>query len=299
MHNAPLQPGFFPDILLWAIPVFIAFVAIEYSVLRQRSEKRYNWKDGLTSMSMGLGMTASDLIMGALSFGAMMFFWQFRFFDLGYSLPIIVLAFVLGDFAYYWKHRFYHSMRWWWMAHVVHHSSEEYNLTTALRQPWTNHITGDFIIKLPLILLGFHPVILVFVGALNLLYQFWIHTEAIDKCPKWFEAIMNTPSHHRVHHGRDPEYLDKNFAGTFIIWDRLFGTFTPERQRPDYGIVTPLKSYNPVKVAFGELFCIVKDASQRGITLSQRLAYIFGPPGYSHDGSRQTSAQIKREAGIE
>lgn len=289
----------FPDILIWAIPAFIVLVLAEYAFIRsRRKDISYSWKDGFSSMSMGLGMTASDLIMGALSFGAMMWVWQFALLDWGYNWPVIIIAFLLGDFVYYWKHRFYHRMRWWWMAHVVHHSSEHYNLTTALRQPWTNHITGEFVIKWPLVLLGFHPILLAFVGALNLLYQFWIHTEAIDKCPKWVEAVMNTPSHHRVHHGRNPKYLDANFAGTFIIWDRMFGTFVPEDERPDYGVVTPIKTYNPLKIAFGELLCILKDASQSGLSAKQRALYIFGPPGYSHDGSRKTSEQIKHEAGL-
>lgn len=295
--NAP----HFPDLLLWAVPAFIICVILEYWLLaRARSRSDYNLKDGMASIAMGLGMTISDIAMGALTFGAMIWIWQFRLFELGYSLPIIITAFILGDFVYYWKHRIYHSMRWWWMAHIVHHSSEEYNLTTALRQPWTNHITGEFIIKWPLIFLGFHPLLLVFVGALNLLYQFWIHTETINKCPKWVEAIMNTPSHHRVHHGRNPQYLDSNFAGTFIIWDRLFGTFVPENENdpPDYGIVSPIKTYNPLKLAFGELMSIVRDISQSGLTPRQRAAYLFGPPGYSHDGSRKTSRQIQAQARI-
>lgn len=290
----------FPDVLLWAIPAFVIFVALEFFLIRKR---RAGWhaRDGFTSMAMGLGMTASDILMGGITLAIYYVAWQFKLFDLGHSLPIIILAFILGDFIYYWKHRFYHRMRWWWMAHVVHHSSEHYNLTTALRQPWTNHITGHFIMSIPLVFLGFHPLLVGFVGALNLLYQFWIHTELIDKMPKWFEAVMNTPSHHRVHHGRNPQYLDTNYAGTFIIWDKMFGTFVAEdpADPPDYGVVTPVESYNPIRVAFDELISIIKDAAQPGLTARQRLAYIFAPPGYSHDGSRETSEQIKARASLE
>lgn len=281
----------FPEILVWAIPAFVIFVLIEWALLRRAA--KYNWKDGIASMSMGLGMTVSDIVMGFVSLAALFWVWEYRLFDWGVSVPVILIAFIIGDFKYYWSHRLAHRIRWWWMAHVVHHSSEHYNLTTALRQPWTNHITGAVIMSMPMVWLGFHPLLVGFVGALNLLYQFWIHTETIDKCPKWFEAIFNTPSHHRVHHGRNPQYLDRNYAGTLIIWDKLFGTFEPEGERPDYGIITPVRSYNPVRIAFNELVNIFKDVSRPGLSMSQRFRYIVYPPGYSHDGSRQTSDDIR------
>ncbi|WP_017932580.1 sterol desaturase family protein [Robiginitomaculum antarcticum] len=287
------EPGF-PDILLWAIPFFIVCVVAEWLIIRRRAA--YNWKDGFASMAMGLGMTVSDIIAKLTGLAILLWLWQFRFFDLGIGLPVIIIAFIIGDFKYYWSHRLAHRVRWWWMAHIVHHSSEHYNLTTALRQPWTNHISGAIIISVPMVLLGFHPFLVAFVGALNLLYQFWIHTEVIKKMPRWFEFIFNTPSHHRVHHGRNPEYLDTNYAGTLIIWDKMFGTFVPEAQRPDYGVVKKIETYNPVTIAFAELVQIFKDAFMPDLKLSERLKYIFAPPGYSHDGSRQTSAQIKAQA---
>jgi len=136
-----------------------------------------------------------------------------------------------------------------------------------------------------------------FIGAVNLVYQFWIHTQAIKKMPRWFEFIFNTPSHHRVHHGTNPRYLDSNYAGILIIWDRMFGTFVEERDDDPviYGIITPIASHNPAVVAFKELFNIFKDAAQPGIKVHQRLAYIFAPPGYSHDGSRLTSKGLKHK----
>lgn len=292
------DPAFAP-LLVYAIPAFAALLALELTWLAtKRKDIGFNGKDAFTSVIMGLGMTVSDILMGALSLGILYFFWQFRFFDLGYSLPIIILAFVVGDFKYYWKHRFFHRMRFWWMSHNVHHSSEHYNISTALRQPWTNHIGLHAVMGIPMVLLGFHPLLVAFVGALNLLYQFWIHTELIDKLPKWFEAVMNTPSHHRVHHGRNPQYLDSNYAGTFIIWDRMFGTFIAEDANDpvDYGLVTPMTTYNPFKVAFIEMAGIIKDAAQPGLTPMQRFKYVFAPPGYSHDGSRMSSEMIKAQA---
>lgn len=288
----------FPDILLYAIPFFFICIGIELFALKRRPVKNaYTRKDATASILIGLGSSISDTIFKFISLSIMLYVWQFRVFDLGTSIGIIFLAFILDDFSYYWRHWFTHKCRWCWGVHVVHHSSEHYNLTTALRQPWTSNIEGTVLLKLPLVLLGFHPFLLVFVYAINLLYQYWIHTEAIRKLPRWFEYIFNTPSHHRVHHARNPRYLDANFAGTLIIWDKMFCTFVPEleSEKPDYGIVYPLKSYNPFIIAFHEIVSIIRDAFQKGITISQRLKYIFAPPGYSHDNSRKTVADLKRE----
>lgn len=287
----------FPDVLKWAIPFFLIMIALELLWLWRRPIKNaYRFKDAMTSLAMGSGMTLFDIAFGFISVAILFFFWEFRFFDLGISAWVFVLALIADDFLYYWRHYFYHKSRWFWANHIVHHSSEHYNLTTALRQPWTGNFSGSVLLNVPLVLLGVHPLLLAFVGGINLLYQFWIHTETVRKMPLWFEYIFNTPSHHRVHHGRNARYLDANFAGIFIIWDRMFGTFVPEKddEKPEYGIMVPLKSFNPIVVAFHEYLAMVKDALQPGITLRQRLAYIFMPPGTSHDGSKQTVRQIKQ-----
>ena len=244
-------------VLAWAVPFFTLSVAIEWVLVRKgKLNGAYETKDALTSMFMGVGNLISDLLMGFVSLGVLMWAWQFRLFDWGYSLPVILLALVSQDFIYYWKHRAAHRMRWFWTAHVVHHSSEFYNLTTALRQPWNNHFTGFVLLSTPLIFLGIHPLLLGFVAALNLLYQYWIHTEAIDRMPNWFEAAFNTPSHHRVHHGTNPQYLDANYAGILIIWDKAFGTFVAEDQEVDisYGLVNNVGTFNPIKIAFTEMW---------------------------------------------
>lgn len=288
----------FPMILAWAAPLFVICVALEWLFVHQKKwAGRYETRDAFASMTMGVGNLATDLLFGFISLGVLLLAWRFRLFDLGHSLPIIVLALIAQDFVYYWKHRIAHRVRWFWSAHVVHHSSEHYNLTTALRQPWNNHFTGHILLSVPLVLLGFHPLLIGFVASLNLLYQFWIHTEAVDKMPNWFEAVFNTPSHHRVHHGTNAQYLDMNYAGIFIIWDKLFGTFVSEQDdvKISYGVVKPIETFNPAKIAFAEWGNVFKDAAGKDLTLRQRLGYIFGPPGYSHDGSRQTSEDIKRE----
>ena len=200
---------------------------------------------------------------------------------------------MIDDLAYYAFHRSAHRVRWFWASHVIHHSSQHYNLSTALRQTWTGFFSLAFLFRLPLFLIGFPPAMVFFVAGLNLIYQFWIHTEVIGRMPRWFEAVMNTPSHHRVHHATNPRYLDRNYAGVFIIWDRLFRTFEPERDddRPRYGIVHQLGSFNLLWAAFHEWIAIARDL--RAAPWGAKLGYLWRPPGWSHDGSRDTSETLK------
>ncbi|MBZ0128768.1 MAG: sterol desaturase family protein [Rhodobacteraceae bacterium] len=286
----------YPNVVDFAVPGFIALILIElvWITVKHRGG-RYEARDAVTSLLMGAGNVAAGLIFGFIAWAFFMWVWQFRLFDLGASLGVILLALVLDDLRYYWVHRFGHRIRWVWASHVNHHSSQHYNLTTALRQTWTGTFTLMMVVRVPLILIGIHPAILVFTFGLNLIYQFWIHTEAIGKMPRWFEAVMNTPSHHRVHHGRNPRYLDANYAGIFIIWDRLFGTFVPELEEEtvEYGLVRNLGTFNPLRVAFHEWIGIFRDIARPGIGLKARLLYAIAPPGWSHDGSRDTSDTIK------
>ncbi|MCF6321804.1 MAG: sterol desaturase family protein [Rhizobiaceae bacterium] len=288
----------FPDVTQLAVPFFLLAMLIEIAFIKFRKSKgEFETNDTLTSLIMGAGSVISGLVFGFISFGFAMWVWQFRLFDLGISPIVGVLAFIADDLRYYWYHRFAHRIRWVWAEHINHHSSQHYNLSTALRQSWTGNFTGKFILLAPLVLLGVHPAFLAFIYGFNLVYQFWIHTEAIDKMPRWFEAVMNTPSHHRVHHATNPRYLDANYAGTLIIWDKMFGTFVPELQedRPRYGIVRNISTFNPLKVAFHEWIAMFKDAFQPGLTPNQRFQYLWRPPGWSHDGTRKGSDQLKAE----
>ncbi len=292
------DPLSYPEVTHIAVPFFIAAIVIEllWIVIKRRGG-RYETRDALTSLIMGAGSVAAGILLGFIAWGFFMLLWAVTPLDLGTSVGVVALCFVLDDLRYYWVHRFGHRIRWVWASHVNHHSSQHYNLTTALRQTWTGTFTLMMIVRAPLVLLGFHPAMVLFVGGLNLIYQFWIHTEAIDKMPKWFEAVMNTPSHHRVHHGRNPRYLDANYAGVFIIWDKMFGSFVPEleTEKVDYGLVHNLGTFNPLRVAFHEWLGIFRDVLQPGLSLRQRLMYMLAPPGWSHDGSRETSAAIKRK----
>lgn len=288
----------YPEVVQWAVPFFIIAILIELVwILIKGRGGRYETRDALTSLIMGAGNVATGIALGFVGLGFFMLLWALTPLDLGTGWWVVLLCFVLDDLRYYWVHRFGHRIRWVWASHVNHHSSQHYNLTTALRQTWTGTFTMMMVLRAPLILLGFHPAMVLFCGGLNLIYQFWIHTEAIGKMPRWFESVMNTPSHHRVHHGRNPRYLDANYAGVLIIWDKMFGTFVPEldTEKPQYGLVKNLGTFNPIRVAFHEWVGIFRDILRPGLSLRQRVLYAVAPPGWSHDQSRDTSEQIKRK----
>ena len=285
-----------PDVTQLAIPGFVALMVLELIVGRVTGRVRYETRDTLASLAMGSGSVVEGVVLGFVSLGVLVWFHQLALFDFGWSIPAFVVCFVADDLRYYWYHRLSHERRWLWASHVNHHSSQHYNLSTALRQTWSGTIAMGFLFAVPLVVLGFDPLMIAFVQSINLVYQFWIHTEVIVHFPRWFEAVMNTPSHHRVHHARNARYLDANYAGVFIVWDRMFGTFVPElREEPcRYGLVRNLGTFNPLRIAMHEWVALVADAARPGLTVRQRLAYVFGPPGYSHDGSRQTTADLKR-----
>ncbi len=289
-----MTPPHLPDPVQYAVPAFILLVLAEMMVAWRRNRDRYEPRDTLTSLSLGFGSTVAGVITGGMVYALMAWLYQFRLFTIGWAWYWFLACFVLDDLAYYAFHRSAHRVRWFWASHVIHHSSQHYNLSTALRQTWTGVISATFLFRWPLVLLGFHPAMIVFVGGINLIYQFWIHTEVIDRMPRWFEAIMNTPSHHRVHHAINPRYLDSNYAGVFIIWDRLFGSFVAERtdDPPVYGIVKQLGSFNLLWAATHEWVGIVRDL-WAAPGWRAKLGYALRPPGWSHDGSRDTSETIK------
>lgn len=291
------MPDFSPTEL--AVPFFVIAILIELTWSRLRASEAYEAKDTLISLVMGLGSMVSGVLFGWITVSAMAIVYEYRVFDFGEQWWLVwwawPVAFILDDLAYYWIHRAGHRIRWMWAAHVNHHSSQHYNLSTALRQTWTSYFTFGLLFAMPLVLLGFHPVMIAIVGGINLVYQFWIHTEAIDKMPRWFEAVMNTPSHHRVHHGTNPRYLDRNYAGVFIIWDKMFGTFEPEDDSEPvrYGIVKQLGSFNLLWSVFHEWIGMLSDIWHS--PWKYKLSYLLKEPGWSHDGSRETSDMIREK----
>jgi sterol desaturase/sphingolipid hydroxylase (fatty acid hydroxylase superfamily) len=286
-----MPPSFSP--VDYAIPAFILLVVLEMLWARKNAPEKYEPRDTLTSLALGTGSTVAGALTGGIVAVAALWLYNHRLFEIGWVWWAWPLCFVLDDLGYYWFHRSAHRVRWFWAGHVNHHSSQHYNLSTALRQSWTSFFALSFIFRIPLALVGFHPAMILFCGAINLIYQFWIHTEAIGKLPRWFEFVMNTPSHHRVHHATNPRYLDANYAGTFIIWDRMFGTFTQEvdGERIRYGIVKQLGSFNLLWSVFHEWIGIARDVWSA--PWGSKWGYIWRPPGWSHDGSRDTSESIK------
>lgn len=284
----------FPNLIHYAIPFFVITVVLEIVLTIKIKMDEYEFKDAGTSIAMGLGNVVVGLFTKGMILGIFLFLYQFRFFTIPFVWWSWVLLFFADDFCYYWFHRISHENRLFWASHVVHHSSKKYNLSTALRQTWTGSFYS-FIFWIPLVLLGFHPVMILVQMSVSLIYQYWIHTELITKLPKWFEAIFNTPSHHRVHHATNPQYLDRNHAGILIIWDKLFGTFEPEEEKPVYGLVKNIETYNPVKVAFIEWYNMFKDFKNSKTSFSNKLKYFFKPPGWKHDGLGVLSSDLRKE----
>ncbi len=285
-----------PNLIHYAIPFFIITIVLEVILTVKLKHKEYQYKDAASSISMGLiGNVFLGLLSKTMVFAVFMFLYNtFHFIE----IPIVwwswVLLLFVDDFTYYWFHRISHESRLFWASHVVHHSSEKYNLSTALRQTWTGSFYS-FIFWIPLVFIGFHPVMLFMQMSISLIYQYWIHTELIDKMPKWFETIFNTPSHHRVHHATNPQYLDRNHAGIFIIWDKLFGTFEPEKEQPVYGLVTNINTYNLLKIAFHEWISMFSDAFSAKTSLINKLKYFVKPPGWKHDGTGTLSSDLRKE----
>ncbi|MCV7192874.1 sterol desaturase family protein [Mycolicibacterium brumae] len=276
------------DPVLFAVPFFLLALALEWGAARKLRSMEpgrparggYERRDALASLSMGLvsvATTAGWKVLGLLMYAAAFGYlapWQLS----AGAWQTWALAILGVDLLFYLYHRIAHRVRLVWATHQAHHSSEYFNYATALRQKWNN--SGEILIWLPLPLLGVPPWMVFFSFSLNLIYQFWVHTERVDKLWAPIEFIFNTPSHHRVHHGMDAEYLDRNYAGMLIIWDRMFGTFAPERFRPHYGLTKPVGTFDIWKLQTHEYVAIARDVrSARG--LRNRLGYVFGPPGWT------------------
>jgi sterol desaturase/sphingolipid hydroxylase (fatty acid hydroxylase superfamily) len=279
-----------------AIPVFFLLITLE--VRRHRALRRtgrrdlagYERRDTAASLWMGVGnVVVAAAVQGGVA--AIFFFaYEHRVLEIGSGAWAWVALFFAEDFVYYWWHRASHEVRLLWAAHENHHSSRHYNLSTALRQSWTTPFTTvPFYVFLPL--LGFHPFMVATQVGVSLLYQFWLHTELVGRLGP-FEWLFNTPSHHRVHHGTNLEYLDRNHGGILILWDRLFGTFEPERAPVRYGLTKNIDTFSPFRIAFHEWASMARQAwSGRG--LREALGYVLLPPGWSPDGSTLTASQLR------
>ncbi|WP_327143638.1 sterol desaturase family protein [Nocardia sp. NBC_01327] len=288
--------------IVWALPFFGLFIAIEYLGLRWVAQHDTSHRkdrttsasltDSATSVSMGIGY----LGVAGLFHAASLIGYSAIYQAVPWKLPADawytwLLLFFAVDTLWYGVHRFSHRVRIAWAAHQAHHSSEHFNFSTALRQKW--NLWFETLAWTPLPLLGIPPW-MIYVGfSLNLICQFLVHTESVDRLPRVVEFLFNTPSHHRVHHGSDPEYLDKNYGGILIIWDRLFGTYAEEKHRPTYGLTTPVDTHNLLKLQFHEYVSMLGDLRRAG-SLREVLGYTFGPPGWNPAAGRDASGADRK-----
>jgi sterol desaturase/sphingolipid hydroxylase (fatty acid hydroxylase superfamily) len=283
------------DAVQLATPAFVILVIAEMIFVRVTGRGRFEVRDTAASLAMGLGSVIIGALFAFLFVDFARMIMPYALFHIGWSWGAAALCFVLDDLRYYWWHRASHRVRWLWADHVNHHSSQHYNLSTALRQPWGGVLAlPGMLFLMPLVLIGFPLEMIAFVHGVNLVYQFWIHTESVGRLPRPIEAVMNTPSHHRVHHATNARYLDANYAGVFIVWDRMFGTFVAETKEdaPRYGIIGQIASFNPLRIALHGWVSLVGDLA-RARSPREFFGYLFAPPGWSPDGDRETSDSIK------
>lgn len=275
-------------ILIGLSPVFLLAVAVEWLYMRRRPGQDANFRlqDILTNLNLGASYQAFELVVHALLLMAVMHLvYDRRFFEVPFNGWTAVPLFVLVEFCYYWFHRCSHRVRWFWCAHVVHHSGQHMSLSTAMRQSMLYPVTGYWLFFLPLMLIGLSPELTMSLYAVDLAFQFFVHTESVRRMPAWYEYVFVTPSHHRVHHGRNPQYIDKNYGGVLILFDRWFGTFAKEVEPVDYGIVNQVHSNNILTLNFHELVDMVGDIVRPG-PLWLRIKHVWAPPEWKRPAQR-------------
>lgn len=283
-------------LLLISTPAYMIIIGLELLLSNYRHRQTYTWKDTAINVYLMLANSLIDLLIRGFYVGIFAYVYDHSVFEFTQPVLYWVMLFILEDFLYYWLHRFDHEIRLFWAVHVTHHSSENMNFTVGFRSSVFQPLYR-FIYFIPLAWLGFEPLDIVFVFAATQIWGIFVHTELIGKMG-WLEHILVTPSHHRVHHASNPKYLDKNMGMFLIIWDKLFGTFQAELPEAEYqpikyGLTKPLEKENPVSIVFHEWDAIKKDISRKDLSWKEKCWYLFGPPGWSHDGSRLTSEQLR------
>lgn len=285
-------------LILLSTPLYIIIIGVEVLLSNYQSRKLYSWKDTAANLYLMLINSLIDLLFRVIYVGILAHVFQYRLFEFMHPAVYWILLFLAEDFLYYWLHRFDHEVRFFWAVHVTHHSSEHMNFTVGFRSSVFQPLYR-FLYFIPLAWIGFHPLDIIFVYSATQIWGIFVHTELINKMG-WLEYFLVTPSHHRVHHASNPKYLDKNMGMFLIIWDKMFGTFQPELpekeyQAVKYGLTKPLEKENPVSIIFHEWTAIRKDISRKDINWKDKIWYVFGPPGWSHDGSRLTSDELRQQ----
>jgi len=275
-------------------PIYILVIGAEiiFSFIHQRHY--YIVKDTLSNIYLSTLNFLLDILLRGICLMVLNYFYQFKFAEIQNTILYWTILLVAQDFMFYWLHRVDHYCRFFWAVHVTHHSSEEFNLTVGFRSSVFQPVYR-FIYFIPLALLGFKGIDIMFIYAATQIYGILIHTRTVNKLG-FLEWFLSTPSHHRVHHASNVKYLDKNMGMVFIIWDRLFGTFIEEdkNEKVIYGLTENIKTYNPLKMIFHEWINILKDL-RKSPSLKNKWMYVFGPPGWSHDGSKKTAKQLREE----
>jgi sterol desaturase/sphingolipid hydroxylase (fatty acid hydroxylase superfamily) len=284
-------------LLLISTPFYMVIIGLEVLLSNYRHKKAYTWKDTFTNVYLMLMNGLLDLLLRGFYLAVLGYAWQHRLMEFNQVWVYWIMLFAVEDFLYYWLHRFDHEIRLFWAVHVTHHSSEHMNFSVGFRSSVFQPLYR-FIYFLPLGFMGFKPVDIFFVYSATQIWGIFVHTELIQKMG-WLEHILVTPSHHRVHHASNAKYLDKNMGMFLIIWDKLFGTFQaelPEHQYEPirYGLTKPIEQDTPGKVIFHEWKDIWTDLKRTDIGWRDKLGYLFAPPGWSHDGSRKTSDEMRR-----
>lgn len=288
------------EIYMVILPLVLTAALVEGVWLSRSRPEGYDWKASACSLADLAGRQLLRFVPLAVIAPWMAWTWEHRLFTQSLdNVGSILLLFFGLEFFYYWYHRFSHTTRWFWAGHSPHHSPNQLNLSAAYRLGWLGRLTGSTLFFTPLVLLGFTPTVVLTSLVLNLLYQFWLHADWVPRLG-WLEGIFNTPSNHRVHHARNPEYLDANFGGVLVVFDRLFGTYIPERDDVpcDYGTITPaVSSRNPFVLNFSPWIGLFKDL-RTARSPREVWMYTFGPPGWRPDGEGLTTAEIRRRAGL-
>ena len=265
-----------PEIIVWAAPVMFFFVLLEWYISYRHDRDLYDKKETIGSVLVGIGNVIVAFLLKFSLFSIIVWIYNLVPWRMHFVWWTFVPCYIFFDLCSYWAHRISHEQRFWWATHVVHHSSENYNLTVSFRLSWVQHL--KLIFFFPIAIMGFHPIIFFIVNQIAVLFQFWVHTEYIRKLHPVIEYIFATPSNHRVHHGSQEKYINKNYGATFIIWDRLFGTYQPEEEQAIYGITTSLEhKANPIYINFHEYMDIWEDMKNaKGFKM--KLFYLFGDP---------------------
>lgn len=297
MHdNRGMDAELLRKIYLVVAGVAVGSALLEGLVLRFVAHRAYDWRGFLVSLAIAAGRRLTDFVPLAIALPGAAWLYAHRLIDWDLRSPWTWLTlFLVVEFAYYWFHRLSHRVRWFWATHAVHHSPNQYNLSAAYRLGWTGKFSLTLMVFAPIAWLGFSPQLIVLAFSLNLLYQFWIHAEWIPRLG-WLEGVLNTPSAHRVHHAANVEYLDANYGGVLVVFDRLFGTYIPENRTTDirYGWVKPITSNNPLRVVFQQWIDLLRDVRQAR-SLRDAAGYLFGPPGWRPDGKGQTTDDLRRQ----